>query len=118
MATSVRTQCRTCGTVEVPSAAISLVHCLDAATGSWYRFVCPKCRVEMRHSADSQVVEILKSIGIKPRVWKIGHPDDVRPEATVLDEDAFIEFGRCLQAAPAGRDPFDLSRHDLIRVAA
>lgn len=68
--TTIKASCPMCGTVEVTQHDIDLRVC-DQAALSYYAFVCPGCRDEVRKPADEHVVSLLMSGGVEAHRWKV-----------------------------------------------
>lgn len=108
--TTIKASCPGCGEVELTSADISLRVC-TSATLSYYAFVCPGCRGEIRKPADDHIIQLLMSGGVKAQVWEIPAEAAEPKCGPRLDYDDLLDFvlqlGRedCLaaQVSPASR---------------
>lgn len=91
MATIIRSQCPTCGEVDLKAPDIALVRQADGLAE--YRYVCPTCGNEVRKRADAKVCALLMSCGVE---WKedviIYHPEAPDPEAPTLTVDDLIDL--------------------------
>jgi len=62
---SLRTDCPSCGTVEVPTNDASLVLDFgDPASGNVLRFSCPRCGAEHLEQVDDRATRLLMSAGV------------------------------------------------------
>ena len=68
--TTIKASCPTCGEVELTSSDITLRVCNHAPL-SYYAFVCPGCRDEVRKPADDHIVSLLMSGGVRAQVWEV-----------------------------------------------
>lgn len=60
--TQIRTNCPRCGEVELAATSLEL-HL--AAEENTYTFVCPACEELVRKPADSKIVKLLSSVGVR-----------------------------------------------------
>ncbi|HET7529881.1 MAG TPA: hypothetical protein VFJ98_02870 [Mycobacteriales bacterium] len=68
--TTIKASCPTCGEVELTSSDITLRVCNHAPL-SYYAFICPGCRDEVRKPADDHIVSLLMSGGVRAQVWEV-----------------------------------------------
>jgi hypothetical protein len=62
--TTIRTNCPTCGEVDMSPEAV-LLSVRDIAGEGSYRFSCPECRTTVEKPADRKVVALLLSAGVE-----------------------------------------------------
>ncbi|MDP8957267.1 MAG: hypothetical protein M3N24_09995 [Actinomycetota bacterium] len=62
--TTIRTNCPTCGEVDMTPEAV-LLSVRDIAGEGSYRFSCPECRKTVEKPADRKVVALLLSAGVE-----------------------------------------------------
>ncbi len=62
--TTIRTNCPTCGEVDMSPEAV-LLSVRDIAGEGSYRFSCPECRKTVEKPADRKVVALLLSAGVE-----------------------------------------------------
>jgi hypothetical protein len=62
--TTIRTNCPTCGEVDMSPEAV-LLSVRDIAGEGSYRFSCPECRNTVEKPADRKVVALLLSAGVE-----------------------------------------------------
>lgn len=62
--TTIKTNCPTCGEVDLTPDDIELHPGPDAGQGSFYAFGCPSCHLLVRKEADDRVVRLLVSAGV------------------------------------------------------
>lgn len=68
--TTIKASCPMCGEVELTDHDIDLRVCSHAPL-SYYAFICPGCRDEVRKPADDHVVSLLMSGGVTAHVWEV-----------------------------------------------
>jgi hypothetical protein len=73
--TTIRTNCPTCGEVDMGTAAISLRLSGDGGQAA-YAFTCPECRIHVSKQANRKTVALLVAAGVEVR----------RLNATEVDE--------------------------------
>lgn len=70
MQTIVIATCPTCADVEMEPRDIELRLC-NHTPASTYRFICPSCGDYVEKPADSDVVSLLMSAGVRAVVWEL-----------------------------------------------
>ncbi len=76
MKTNIRANCPNCGEVDLLSDDIHL-ELFDVESGSgFYCFECPQCELDITKPADSRIIELLKSGGVRAVVLERGRPGD------------------------------------------
>jgi predicted RNA-binding Zn-ribbon protein involved in translation (DUF1610 family) len=68
--TTIKASCPACGEVELTNVDIALRVCTSAPL-SFYAFVCPNCRDEVRKPADDHIIQLLMSGGVRAQVWEV-----------------------------------------------
>ena len=68
--TTINASCPDCGEVQLASRDITLRVCSHAPL-SYYRFICPGCRNEVRKPADEYIVSLLMSGGVRAQTWEV-----------------------------------------------
>ncbi len=79
--TTIRTNCPTCGEVDMSPEAV-LLSVRDIAGEGSYRFSCPECRTTVEKHADRKVVALLLSAGVE-----LDEGREPAPVATALYEE-------------------------------
>jgi hypothetical protein len=89
--TTIKVSCPTCGEVERTSRDITLRVCNHAPL-SYYSFICPSCRTEVRKPADDYIISLLMSGGVRAQIWEV--PAEVlEPKVgPVLNYDDLLDF--------------------------
>lgn len=82
--TTIKTNCPTCGEVDLTPDDIELHPGPDAGHGSFYAFGCPGCRLLVRKEADERVVRLLVSAGVS-RVVPVAASQTHAPPLTYDD---------------------------------
>ncbi|MEX0658343.1 MAG: hypothetical protein WD080_04355 [Egibacteraceae bacterium] len=82
--TTIKTNCPTCGEVDLTPDDIELHPGPDAGQGSFYAFGCPGCQGLVRKEADERVVRLLVSAGVS-RVVAVAAPQSQDPPLTYDD---------------------------------
>lgn len=59
-----RTDCPSCGTVDVTVDDAALVLVLDSATGHVLRYTCPSCRQQRTETIEERATRLLMAAGI------------------------------------------------------
>ena len=89
--TTIKASCPDCGEVELTSADVTLMVCSHAPL-SYYSFVCPKCSVEVRKTADDHVISLLMSGGVRAIVWELPAEALESHDGPVLTYDDLLDF--------------------------
>jgi hypothetical protein len=79
----IRTNCPSCGQVDMTADAISLEVERDGESGS-YAFTCPDCSAGITKRADRKIVALLLAAGVRPAV-EAGSHEDTAPALPVQD---------------------------------
>jgi hypothetical protein len=88
---TIRASCPTCGDIELTSGDVTVLVCATNNQGS-YAFQCPTCRLAVSKPAESRVVDLLVSTGVKLSVWQFPAELDEVHEGPALTTDDLIEF--------------------------
>lgn len=89
--TTIRASCHTCGEVELTPPDIALRVCNHAPL-SYYAFICPQCRDEIRKPADDHIISLLMSGGVRAQVWEVP-AEALEPKAGLqLTYDDLLDF--------------------------
>lgn len=91
----IEVQCRRCGRVELPAAAIDLVVDHGDAT---YGFTCPRCDHRVRRPANATVIRMLELGGVAPHA-PLRHPehlDDTAGDLPAFTADDLLDFHQLL----------------------
>jgi hypothetical protein len=75
--TTIRTNCPTCGEVDMGAGAISLRLSGEGGNAA-YEFTCPECRSEVSKRANRKTVALLVAAGVEVRRFQ-AEPVDERP---------------------------------------
>jgi len=94
--TTIRATCPTCGDVQLKTSDVTVRVCADDNRGS-YCFRCPDCGFGVAKEADSRIVDLLVSSGVRMEVWHM--PAELwEPKAgTRLSYDDLLDFHLLLQ---------------------
>ena len=68
--TTIRASCPSCGDVDLTVSDVSVHVCANDQRGS-YSFRCPECQLAVSKPADSTVVDILVSSGVRLATWEL-----------------------------------------------
>ncbi|MCU1352808.1 MAG: hypothetical protein JWM05_2017 [Acidimicrobiales bacterium] len=66
----IRASCATCGDVELTTAQVSVQICTDDGQGT-YSFRCPTCEIAISKPAESRIIELLVSSGVRLSTWSM-----------------------------------------------
>ncbi len=100
--TTIRATCPSCGDVRLKASDVVVRVCANDNKGS-YCFRCPSCGLRVTKSADSRIVDLLASSGVRMDVWhlpaelhevRIGEPfthDDLLEFHEILAGDAWFD---------------------------
>jgi hypothetical protein len=89
--TTIKASCPTCGEVELTSKDITLRVCSHAPR-SYYSFICPKCRDEVRKPADDHIISLLMSGGVRAQVWEVPAEALEAKNGPALNYDDLLDF--------------------------
>jgi uncharacterized Zn finger protein len=93
---TIRASCPTCGDVELTSADVQVLVCTTTNEGS-YAFRCPACRVAVAKPAETRVVEVLVSSGVRMSTWELpAELDEIHAGAPITYDD-LLDFHFALQ---------------------
>ena len=96
--TTIRATCPSCGDVRLKASDVVVRVCANDNKGS-YCFRCPSCGLRVTKSADSRIVDLLASSGVKMDVWHL--PAELwepRPTGAAVSYDDFADFLGLLSA--------------------
>src|SRR3954449_11129203 len=65
---TIRASCPTCGDVELTTRDVTVQVCSNNNQGS-YAFRCPECLMAVSKAAESRIVDLLVSSGVRLSVW-------------------------------------------------
>ena len=88
---TIRASCPTCGDVELTTRDVTVQVCSSNNEGS-YSFRCPDCRMAVSKPAESRIVDLLVSSGVRLSVWHM--PAELEEERTgeAINYDDLLEF--------------------------
>ena len=93
---TIRASCPTCGDVELTTRDVSVHVCSDNNEGS-YAFRCPLCRFAVSKPAETRIVDLLVSSGVRMAVWSLP-AELVEPRSGApISYDDLLEFHFALQ---------------------
>ena len=95
--TTIRATCPSCGDVRLKAADVVVRVCANDNKGS-YCFRCPSCGLRVTKSADSRIVDLLASSGVRMDVWHL--PSELwepRPTGAPVSYDDLLDFHLILQ---------------------
>jgi hypothetical protein len=107
MSSHILVECRSCGTVELPSSYVSVTEVRDAPEESTYLFICERCGLVQTRPAPSGVLAALATA--RPAIhWTVvlkSTPDlavsvNVRTDAPPLTYDDLLDFVLELEKLP------------------
>ena len=93
---TIRASCPTCGDVELTSRDV-VVRVCAADNGGSYAFRCPSCRMAVAKQAETKIVDLLVSSGVRLSVW---HPPAElleHREGAPISYDDLLEFHYAIQ---------------------
>ncbi|MHB1615001.1 MAG: hypothetical protein ACYCXA_12515 [Actinomycetes bacterium] len=100
--TTIKASCPDCGDVELTPRQLRLVVC-NHAPWSFYSFACPACRVEVRKSADREIITLLVGGAVVAEPWYVPAEalEEHRGSALTVDDilDFALDLGRTDQLA-------------------
>jgi predicted RNA-binding Zn-ribbon protein involved in translation (DUF1610 family) len=67
---TVRASCPSCGDVELTTRDVKVQVCKATEEGT-YSFMCPSCRLIVNKPAETRVIELLVSAGVKVLNWDL-----------------------------------------------
>ena len=76
MTTNIRANCPNCAEVDLTAEDIHLELSDADGESGFYCFVCPKCATDVTKPADSRIIELLKSGGVRAIRLERGKPGD------------------------------------------
>jgi hypothetical protein len=93
---TIRASCPTCGDVELTSRQVTVRVCATNNQGS-YVFRCPECTMAVSKLADSKIVDLLVSSGVRLTVWHPPAELDEAHQGSPITYDDLLEFHYALQ---------------------
>ncbi len=94
--TTIRATCPSCGDVRLKASDVVVRVCANDNKGS-YCFRCPSCGLRVTKSADSRIVDLLASSGVKMDVWHLPAELAEVHRGPLLTHDDLLEFHELLQ---------------------
>jgi hypothetical protein len=95
--TTIRATCPSCGDVRLKASDVVVRVCANDNKGS-YCFRCPSCGLRVTKSADSRIVDLLASSGVKMDVWHLpAELWEARPTGAPVSYDDLLDFHLMLQ---------------------
>jgi hypothetical protein len=94
--TIVRATCPTCGDVELPVEDLTAIVCATTNEGS-YAFQCPTCRLAVVKPAESHVIDLLATAGVRLSVFELPAELGEEHEGTAFTHDDLLSFHDQLQ---------------------
>jgi hypothetical protein len=88
---TIRASCPTCGDVELTTRDVTVQVCSSNNEGS-YSFRCPDCRMAVSKPAESRIVDLLVSSGVRLSVWHMPAELDEPRGGDPIDYDDLLEF--------------------------
>jgi hypothetical protein len=95
-AVTIRATCPTCGDVELSGSDVVVRLCAVVDQGS-YAFRCPACAMAVSKLADSAIVDLLVSSGVRIELWDLPAELDEVHEGPAFTIDDLLEFHYLLQ---------------------
>ena len=93
---TVRASCPSCGDVELISWDLTVHVCADDNSGS-YSFRCPECEMAVAKPADSKIVDLLVSSGVRLAVWHRPAELDEAHSGAPITYDDLLDFHYAIQ---------------------
>jgi len=96
--TTIRASCPDCGDVELTVDDVTVLVCAEDNAGS-YAFRCPDCRLAVSKAAESRIVDLLVSSGVRMTEWHL--PAELfegRAVAEPLTHDDLLDFHLMLES--------------------
>src|SRR4051794_2582311 len=94
---TIRASCPTCGDVELTTRDVTVQVCSNNNQGS-YAFRCPECPMAVSKAAESRIVDLLVSSGVRLSVWHMPAELDERRAGAPINYDDLLEFHFELQS--------------------
>ena len=88
---TIRASCPDCGDVELTTRDLNVRVCQENNQGS-YTFRCPVCHMTVVKEAESRIVELLVSSGVKLSVWRLPSEMWERPTGSPITHDDLLDF--------------------------
>ena len=94
---TIRASCETCGDVELSSDDVTVRVCREDSAGGTYTFTCPNCGDLVVKGAESHVIELLVTSGVRLVTWSI--PEELREPRSgkPIDHDDILDFHALMQ---------------------
>jgi hypothetical protein len=93
---TIRASCPSCGDVELTTKDVTVQVCSTNNQGS-YSFRCPDCLLAVSKPAESRIVDLLVSSGVRLSVWHMPAELDEPRTGEPIDYDDLLEFHYELQ---------------------
>jgi hypothetical protein len=93
---TIRASCPTCGDVELTSGDVTVRVCA-ADNGGSYAFRCPGCELAVSKPADTKIVDLLVSSGVRLSVWHLPAELNECHEGAPISYDDLLEFHYAIQ---------------------
>jgi len=93
---TIRASCPTCGDVELTSREVTVRVCAADNQGS-YAFRCPACELAVSKPADSKIVDLLVSSGVRLAVWHLPAELNEYHDGPPISYDDLLEFHYAIQ---------------------
>ena len=88
---TIRASCPTCGDVELTTRDVNVQVCSTNNQGS-YSFRCPDCRMAVSKPAESRIVDLLVSSGVRLSVWHMPAELDEAKSGEPINYDDLLNF--------------------------
>lgn len=88
---TIRASCPTCGDVELTTRDVRVLVCSTTNEGS-YAFRCPACRLQVAKPAESRIVDVLVSSGVRLSVWHLPAELEEPKSGPAITYDDLLEF--------------------------
>ncbi|HVM67722.1 MAG TPA: hypothetical protein VMU14_22805 [Acidimicrobiales bacterium] len=93
---TIRASCPTCGDVELTSRDVVVRVCAADNAGA-YAFRCPSCRMAVSKQAESKIVDLLVSSGVRLSVWHLPAELAEPHYGEAISYDDLLEFHYAIQ---------------------
>lgn len=95
---TIRASCDRCGDIEMTSRDLTVRVCRNDGSGT-YCFVCPRCQGRGVRDAESRVIELLVSSGVRLVTWSLPAELQEVHSGAPISHDDLLDFHSLLQTA-------------------
>jgi hypothetical protein len=96
--TTIRASCPDCGDVELTVEDVKVLVCAEDNAGS-YAFRCPECRIAISKPAETRIIDLLVSSGVRMSQWHLpAEMFEDRVMGEPLTHDDLLDFHLMLES--------------------